>query len=139
MEKINRNELIEKYIEFFTLNKDHPHKKIPNASLIPENDPTVLFTTAGMHPLVPFLLGQKHPQGNKLTNVQKCIRTGDIEEVGDAFHHTFFEMLGNWSLGDYWKKDAIIWSFELATKVLNLDRKKIAVTCFKGNENSPKD
>ena len=98
---MDRKELIKKYIEFF---KEKGHNQIPNASLIPENDPTVLFTTAGMHPLVPYLLGQPHPQGKRLVNVQRCIRTVDIEEVGDSYHHTFFEMLGNWSLGDYWKK-----------------------------------
>ena len=104
---MKRKQLIQKYIEFF---KSKNHKEIPNSNLIPENDPTVLFTTAGMHPLVPFLLGQKHPQGKKLVNNQKCIRTGDIDEVGDEFHLTFFEMLGNWSLGDYWKKEAIEYS-----------------------------
>ena len=111
---MNRKQLIKKYIEFF---KSKDHKEIQNASLIPENDPTVLFTTAGMHPLVPFLLGESHPQGKRLVNVQRCIRTGDIEEVGDTTHHTFFEMLGNWSLGDYWKKEAIEYSFEFLTKV----------------------
>ena len=105
---INRKKLIKKYLEFF---KSKNHKEIPNASLIPENDPTVLFTTAGMQPLVPFLLGQPHPQGKRLVNVQKCIRTGDIEEVGDTTHHTLFEMLGNWSIGDYFKKQAIEMSF----------------------------
>jgi len=137
MEKINRNELIEKYIEFFTLNKDHPHKKIPNSSLIPENDPTVLFTTAGMHPLVPFLLGGKHPQGNKLVGNQKCIRMGDIEEVGDSYHHTFFEMLGNWSLGDYWKEQAIKMSFDFLTKKLKIPKEKLAVTVFGGDDRFP--
>jgi alanyl-tRNA synthetase len=112
---ITRKELIKKYIEFF---ESHDHKKIKNSSLIPENDPTVLFTTAGMHPLVPFLLGQPHPEGKRLTNVQRCIRTGDIEEVGNSTHHTFFEMLGNWSLGDYFKKEAIEFSFEFITKIL---------------------
>ena len=142
MAEINtRQELIEKYVEFFKNHKEFPHKEIPNASLIPENDPTVLFTTAGMHPLVPFLLGQKHPQGNKLTNVQKCIRTGDIEEVGDSYHHTFFEMLGNWSLGDYWKKETINLSFEFLTEVLKIPKEKLAVTCFVGDKenNIPKD
>ncbi|MFQ5531044.1 MAG: alanine--tRNA ligase-related protein, partial [Candidatus Nanoarchaeia archaeon] len=95
--KITRKELIDKYIKFY---KSKDHKEIPNVSLIPENDPTVLFTTAGMHPLVPYLLGQPHPLGKRLVNNQRCIRTGDIEEVGDSFHHTFFEMLGKWSLGD---------------------------------------
>ena len=100
---MDKKELIEKYIDFF---KRHKHKEIPNASLVPVNDPTVLFTTAGMHPLIPFLLGQKHPLGKRLVNVQKCIRTGDIDKVGDECHLTFFEMLGNWSLGDYFKKDS---------------------------------
>ena len=101
---MNRKQLIKKYINYF---KKQGHKEILNSSLIPENDPTVLFTTAGMHPLVPFLMGRKHPSGKRLVNVQRCIRTGDIEEVGDETHHTFFEMLGNWGLGDYWKDDAI--------------------------------
>lgn len=133
---IKRRELIKKYLDFF-VSKDH--KIIPNASLIPENDPTVLFTTAGMHPLIPYLLGQPHPLGKRLCNVQKCIRTTDIEEVGDACHHTFLEMLGNWSLGDYWKKEAIGFSFEFFTKILKLPIEKLAVTCFKGNKNSSKD
>ena len=98
------SELRTKYLEFF---KKHGHRIIPSASLIPENDPTVLFTTAGMHPLVPYLLGQNHPEGTRLTDSQKCIRTGDIDDVGDDTHNTFFEMLGNWSLGDYWKEEAI--------------------------------
>ena len=98
------NELKRRYIEFF---KKKGHKEIRNSSLIPENDPTVLFTTAGMHPLVPYLLGQKHPLGKRLVNIQRCIRTGDIDDVGDDVHLTFFEMLGNWSLGDYFKKEAI--------------------------------
>jgi alanyl-tRNA synthetase len=133
---INRKELIKMYIEFF---KSKEHKEIPNSSLIPENDPTVLFTTAGMHPLVPFLLGEKHPLGKRLVGVQRCIRTGDIEEVGDEVHHTFFEMLGNWSLGDYWKKEAIEYSFEFLTKKLNMPKEKISVTCFEGEKNIPKD
>src|SRR3989338_8096379 len=98
------------FIDFFV--KKHGHKEIPSASVVPENDPTVLFTTAGMHPLVPYLLGEPHPQGRRLCNVQKCIRTQDIDEVGDETHLTFFEMLGNWSLGDYFKKEAIEYSFE---------------------------
>ncbi|MBD3247023.1 alanine--tRNA ligase [Candidatus Pacearchaeota archaeon] len=134
---MNRKELIKKYTDFFS--KKKKHKRIANSSLVPENDPTVLFTTAGMHPLVPFLLGQKHPLGKRLTNVQKCIRTGDIEEVGDTFHHTFFEMLGNWSLGDYFKKEAINWSFEFLTKELKLPIERLAVSCFKGNKDAPKD
>jgi len=133
---ITRKQLIKKYLDFF---KSKEHKEIPNASLIPENDPTVLFTTAGMHPLVPYLLGQKHPLGKRLCNVQKCIRTGDIDEVGDKTHHTFFEMLGNWSLGDYFKEDAIKFSFEFLTKVLKIPKEKLSVTCFKGNKDAPKD
>lgn len=133
---MNRKELIKKYIEFF---KSYDHKEIPNTSLIPENDPTVLFTTAGMHPLVPFLSGQKHPQGKKLVGVQRCIRTGDIEEVGDSTHHTFFEMLGNWSLGDYWKEDTIKYSFEFLTKILKIPKEKLTVTCFVGDKDAPKD
>lgn len=128
---MNRKELIKKYIEFF---KSKNHAEIKNSSLIPENDPTVLFTTAGMHPLVPFLLGQKHPSGKRLCNVQRCIRTGDIEEVGDETHHTFFEMLGNWSLGDYWKKDSIKYSFEFLTKELGIKKTQLKVTCFEGDK-----
>lgn len=133
---ITRKELIKKYIDFFVSKN---HKIIPNSSLIPENDPTVLFTTAGMHPLVPFLLGQKHPLGKRLVGIQKCIRTGDIEEVGDEVHHTFFEMLGNWSLGDYWKEEAIKYSFEFLTKELKIPKEKIEVSCFKGNKDAKKD
>ncbi len=131
-----REELIEKYIQFF---KKNGHKEIPSSSLIPENDPTVLFTTAGMHPLVPFLLGQPHPLGKRLVNVQKCIRTGDIEGVGDEIHHTFFEMLGNWSLGDYFKEEAIKITFEFHTKILGIPLEKYAVSVFKGDKNSVKD
>ena len=116
---IKSNQL-RKYIDFF-IKKNHAH--IGSASLIPDNDPTVLFTTAGMHPLVPYLLGEKHPQGNRLVNVQKCVRTGDIDEVGDATHCTFFEMLGNWSLGDYFKKESIEYSYEFLTKELELIQK----------------
>ena len=134
--KITRKELIKKYLEFF---ESKNHKIIPGASLVPENDPTVLFTTAGMHPLVPFLLGEKHPLGKRLVDVQKCVRTGDIDEVGDSCHHTFFEMTGNWSLGDYFKKEAIEWSYEFATKVLKLKKDRLAVTVFAGNKYSPKD
>jgi alanyl-tRNA synthetase len=133
---MNRKQLIKKYIDFF---KSKDHKEIPNSPLIPENDPTVLFTTAGMHPLVPYLLGQKHPQGKRLVNNQKCIRTTDIEEVGDNCHHTFLEMLGNWSLGDYWKQEAIEMTLEFLTKILKIPKEKISVTCFKGNKNAPKD
>ena len=133
---MKRKELIEKYLKFF---KSKNHKEIKNSSLIPENDPTVLFTTAGMHPLVPFLTGQSHLQGKRLVNVQKCIRTGDINDVGDETHHTFFEMLGNWSLGDYWKKESLEYSYEFLTKILKISKEKISVTCFKGDENAPKD
>ncbi len=133
---ITRKELIKKYIEFF---KSKNHKEILNESLIPENDPTVLFTTAGMHPLVPYLLGQEHPLGKKLCNVQRCIRTQDIEEVGDSYHHTFFEMLGNWSLGDYFKKEAIEYSFEFLTKILKIPIERLAVSVFAGDEDSPQD
>jgi len=130
------NELKEKFIKFF---QERGHSLIPSASLIPENDPTVLFTTAGMHPLVPYLLGEKHPLGNRLVNVQKCLRTDDIDEVGDDTHVTFFEMLGNWSLGDYWKKESISWSFEFLTKELRIPVEKLAVTCFAGDDNAPRD
>jgi alanyl-tRNA synthetase len=129
-------ELKDKFINFFVLKG---HKEIPSSSLIPENDPTTLFISAGMHPLVPFLLGQPHPLGKRLVDVQKCVRTGDIDEVGDSYHHTFFEMLGNWSLGDYFKKEMIPWSFEFLTKYLNLDPKKLHVTCFEGDNDAPKD
>ena len=132
-----RQELIEAYIEFF---KSKGHKHIPSASLIPEHDPTVLFTTAGMHPLVPYLLGAPHPlKTRRLVNVQKCIRTGDIDDVGDTVHHTFFEMLGNWSLGDYFKKEAISWSFEFLTKILQIPIERLAVSCFAGDKDAPKD
>jgi len=130
------SELRTKYLEYF---KKHGHKIIPSASLVPENDPTVLFTTAGMHPLVPYLLGQKHPEGNRLTSCQKCIRTGDIDEVGDDTHLTFFEMLGNWSLGNYWKDEAIKWSFEFLTKELKIPLERLAVSCFAGDADAPKD
>ena len=117
------------------------HAVIPSASVIPENDPTVLFTTAGMHPLVPYLMGQKHPMGSRLTDVQKCIRTGDIDDVGDASHLTFFEMLGNWSLGDYFKKEMIPWSWEFLTseKWLGIDKDRLAFTVFEGDEDCPRD
>jgi len=133
---MDRKELIKKYLAFF---KSKEHREIPNSSLIPENDPTVLFTTAGMHPLVPYLLGQPHPLGKKLCSVQKCIRTGDIEEVGDECHHTFFEMLGNWSLGDYWKKQAIEYSLEFLNDVLEIPKEKLSITCFKGDKNAIRD
>ncbi len=130
------NELKQKFIKFF---QERNHALIPSASLIPENDPTVLFTTAGMHPLVPYLLGENHPLGNRLVNVQKCLRTDDIDEVGDDTHVTFFEMLGNWSLGDYWKKESISWSFDFLTKELGIPVEKLAVTCFAGDDNAPRD
>ena len=135
---ISSDELKRLFIEFF---KQKNHKIIPNASLIPENDPTVLFTAAGMHPLVPFLLGQPHPLGKRLVDVQKCFRTTDIDEVGDAFHLSFFEMLGNWSLGDYFKEQSIKWSFEFLTSKewLNIDKDRLYVTVFKGDEDAPKD
>ncbi len=136
MKEIKSYELREKYLKFF---ESKGHKIIPSASLIPENDPSVLFTTAGMHPLVPYLLGQKHPGGKRLCDVQKCVRTGDIDEVGDATHCTFFEMLGNWSLGDYFRKESINFSFEFLTKVLEIPVNKIAVTVFAGDEDCPRD
>ncbi len=131
-------ELREKYLEFF---RTKGHAVIASASLIPENDPTVLFTTAGMHPLVPYLMGEKHPSGKRLVDVQKCVRTGDIDEVGDASHCTFFEMLGNWSLGDYFKEDAIAYSWEFLTSKdwLHLDKDKLYFTCFEGDADAPKD
>jgi len=133
---MERKELIDAYLDFF---KSKSHKIIPSSSLVPENDPTVLFTTAGMHPLVPYLLGQKHPLGKRICNVQKCIRTQDIESVGDEVHHTFFEMLGNWSLGDYFKKESIEYSYEFLIKILKIPKEKLAVSCFKGDANAPKD
>ena len=125
-----------KYLNFF---KAHEHKVIPSAPLIPENDPSVLFTTAGMQPLVPYLLGEKHPEGTRLTNYQKCLRTNDIDEVGDNRHLTYFEMLGNWSLGDYFKEEAVAMSFEFLTKELGIPAKKLSVTCFAGDEDAPRD
>jgi alanyl-tRNA synthetase len=132
------NELRQKYLDFF---KSKGHAIISSASLLPENDPTVLFTTAGMHPLVPYLLGEKHPGGSRLVDAQKCIRTGDIDEVGDATHHTFFEMMGNWSLGDYFKQEAITWSWEFLTDSawLALDSKLLAVSVFVGDQDAPFD
>ncbi len=138
MKQLTSKELRQMYLDFFA---SKGHKIIPSASLIPENDPTVLFTTAGMHPLVPYLLGARHPEGTRLTDVQKCVRTGDIDAVGDASHCTFFEMLGNWSLGDYFKKEAIEYSFEFLTSEewLGLDKDKLYFTCFAGDEDAPKD
>ena len=129
-------EIRNKYLNFF---KKHGHSIIPSAPVIPENDPSVLFNTAGMQPLVPYLLGQKHPSGTRLTDYQKCIRTVDIDEVGDNRHLTYFEMLGNWSLGDYFKEESIEMSYEFLTKELNIPAEKISVTCFKGDEDCPRD
>lgn len=125
-----------KYLNFF---KEHGHAVIPSAPLIPENDPSVLFTTAGMQPLVPYLLGEKHPAGTRLTDYQKCVRTNDIDEVGDNRHLTYFEMLGNWSLGDYFKEESIQMSFEFLTKELGIPVEKLSVTCFAGDEDCPRD
>ena len=138
MKKLTSETLRKLYLKFF---EDKGHTIIPSASLIPEHDPTVLFTTAGMHPLVPYLLGEKHPAGKRLTDVQKCVRTGDIDEVGDSSHCTFFEMMGNWSLGDYFKEEMIPWSFEFLTseKYLGISVEDIAVTCFAGDKDCPKD
>ena len=138
MKKWTAKELREKWLKFY---EDKGHKIIPSASVIPENDPSVLFTTAGMHPLVPYLLGQPHPAGVRLADVQKCIRTGDIDSVGDNCHLTFFEMLGCWSLGDYFKEQKVAWSYEFLTspEYLGLNRDQFAVTCFAGNDNIPKD
>lgn len=133
MENLN---LKDTYLKFF---ESKGHKIIPSAPVIPENDPTVLFNTAGMQPLVPYLKGEPHPEGTRLTDVQKCFRTNDLDEVGDKTHHTFFEMLGNWSLGDYFKEDSIKWSFELLTKHLNIPVERLAVTVFRGNDMIPAD
>ena len=129
-------EIRNKYLEFF---KKHGHSVIPSAPLIPENDPSVLFTTAGMQPLVPYLLGEKHPEGTRLTDFQKCLRTNDIDEVGDNRHLTYFEMLGNWSLGDYFKEESIAMSFEFLTKELGIPVEKLSVTCFAGDEDCQRD
>ena len=129
-------EIRRKYLDYF---KKHGHSVIPSAPLIPENDPSVLFTTAGMQPLVPYLLGEKHPEGKRLTDYQKCVRTNDIDEVGDNRHLTYFEMLGNWSLGDYFKDESIAMSFEFLTKELGIPVEKLYVTCFAGDEDCPRD
>ena len=129
-------EIRNKYLNYF---KNHGHKIIPSSPLIPENDPSVLFTTAGMQPLVPYLLGEKHPEGTRLTDYQKCLRTNDIDEVGDNRHLTYFEMLGNWSLGDYFKEESIAMSYEFLTKELRIPAEKISVTCFAGDEDAPRD
>ena len=129
-------DLKDKYLKFF---ESKGHKVIPSAPIIPENDPTCLFNTAGMQPLVPYLKGEPHPEGKRLTDVQKCFRTNDLDSIGDTTHHTFFEMLGNWSLGDYFKEDAIAWSYEFLTKTLNIPAERLAVTVFKGNHLVPAD
>ncbi len=134
--KITSDELRKKWLDFFSA---RGHKPISSASLIPENDPTVLFTTAGMHPLVPYLLGAPHPAGKRLCDAQKCVRTGDIDEVGDSAHCTFFEMLGNWSLGDYFKAEMVPWSYEFLTKELGLSPDRLAVTVFEGDKDCPRD
>ena len=130
------DDLRKKWLEFY---KSKNHEIIPSAGVIPENDPTALFHNSGMHPLVPYLMGETHPKGVRLVNSQKCIRTGDIDEVGDATHLTFFEMLGNWSLGDYFKEDQIAWSFEFLTEVLELPLEKLACSVFEGDANAPRD
>ena len=128
--------LKDKFIKYFV---EHDHVEIPSVPLIPENDPTVLFNTAGMQPLIPYLLGEKHPLGKRLCDAQKCVRLTDLDEIGDKTHHTFFEMLGNWSLGDYFKKESIEYSYEFLTKVLNIPKERLAVTVFEGNEDIPRD
>ena len=124
------------YIDFFV---SKGHKQIPSAPVVPENDPSVLFNTAGMQPLIPYLMGQTHPYGTRLCDYQKCIRTNDLDNIGDTYHHTFFEMLGNWSLGDYFKDEAIEWSYEFLTKVLNIPVERLAVTVYAGSDNIPFD
>ena len=124
------------YINFFV---SKGHVQIPSAPLVPENDPSVLFNTAGMQPLIPYLMGEPHPYGTRLCDYQKCLRTNDLDNIGDTYHHTFFEMLGNWSLGDYFKKEAITWSFEFLTKVLNIPVERLGVTIFAGNNDIPED
>lgn len=136
---MNSSEIRARFLKFF---EEREHSIIPSASLVPENDPSVLFNTAGMQPLVPYLLGQEHPKGKRLADIQKCVRTNDIDEVGDNTHLTFFEMMGNWSLGDYWKKESINWSYELLTNKqygFGLDPQRLYVTCFEGDANAPRD
>src|SRR3990172_6780547 len=133
---ISANEIRQKYLKFF---ESRGHKIIPSAPLIPENDPTTLFTSSGMQPLVLNLLGQPHPFGTRLVNSQKCIRTQDIEEVGDNRHTTFFEMLGNWSLGDYFKEEQLAWFYEFLTSEVSLSKDRLYVTVFEGNKEVPKD
>lgn len=138
MQRLTSTELRQKYLDFF---RSKNHAIIPSAPLIPENDPSVLFNTAGMQPLVPYLLGERHPLGKRIADVQKCVRTGDIDDVGDNTHLTFFEMLGNWSLGDYFKEDSIKWSYELLTdpKWFGINPTWLCVTVFEGNEDAPRD
>lgn len=136
MKPMKTSEIRQAYLDFYT---SKSHAVIPGASLVPENDPTVLFTTAGMHPLVPYLLGQAHPMGKRVCNVQMCVRTQDIDEVGDSSHLTMFEMLGRWSMGDYFKEGAITMSYEFMTSVLGIPKEKFAVTCFEGDADAPKD
>ena len=124
------------YINYFI---SKGHKQIPSAPVVPENDPSVLFNTAGMQPLIPYLMGQSHPYGTRLVDYQKCIRTNDLDSIGDVTHHTFFEMLGNWSLGDYFKEESIEYSFDFLTNVLNIPVERLAVTVFSGDENIPQD
>ena len=136
---MHSSEIRKRFLTFF---EKRGHATLPSASLLPVNDPSVLFTTAGMQPLVPYLMGEKHPSGTRLVNLQKCVRTGDIDEVGDNTHATFFEMMGNWSLGDYFKEDAIRWSFELLTSTeegFGLDPRRLYITCFEGNSDAPQD
>ncbi|MEX1027466.1 MAG: alanine--tRNA ligase-related protein, partial [Candidatus Paceibacterota bacterium] len=136
---LSSEEIRSRFLEYFA---EREHAIVPSASLVPENDPSVLFTTAGMQPLVPYLLGEPHPKGTRLANSQRCVRTNDIDEVGDESHLTFFEMLGNWSLGDYFKREAISWSFEFLTSPedgLGLDPARLYVTVFEGDENAPED
>lgn len=133
---MDAKELRETYIRFF---EEKRHRRIPSAPLLPENDPSALFTSAGMHPLVPYLLGEPHPLGRRLVDYQKCLRTNDIDEVGDASHLTFFEMLGNWSLGDYFKEESLSWSYEFLTRVLGIDPARLAVTVFAGDNDAPRD
>ena len=136
MENIKVDDLREKYLKFF---ESKGHKVIPSAPVVPENDPSVLFNTAGMQPLIPYLMGEAHPYGTRLVDYQKCIRTNDLDSVGDATHHTFFEMLGNWSLGDYFKEESISYSFEFLTKILNIPIERLAVTVYEGDNAIPRD
>src|SRR5436190_4456900 len=133
---LSAQDIISKYISFF---EKRGHRQIPNAPLVPDNDPTTLFTSSGMQPLVPYLLGEKHPQGRRLVNVQNSFRAQDIDEIGNNRHTTFFRMLGNWSLGDYFKKEQLPWIFEFLTEELGIDPNKLFVTVFEGNADVPKD